>query len=70
MAVLGFLAVLSICFVAVVMLSPTGLKLAGPFAVERGYGLGSRAGPLADQMSIRGDTVGRRTASEPPGASR
>ena len=55
-AVFGLLALLSVGFVAAIVLKPSSVRIAARPA-EGAVGNGSRAGPLANQISIRGDTV-------------
>jgi hypothetical protein len=65
----GLLAMLAIGFVAAVSLSGDKFKTSTP-PVEGAAGIGSRAGPLADQLSLRGGTVAYRALARPPNASR
>lgn len=61
---------LSLALIAAIVLSPIGQGFRSSQPVEGVASLGSRAGPLADQISIRGDTVGRRTGSDAPSTRR
>lgn len=67
---LAAVGALSIEFVAAIAFSPIGTNYRAFQAVEGVASIGSRAGPLADQMSIRGATVGTRTGTTPPSQNR
>lgn len=68
-AALGLFALLSLGFVSVILLAPTRVGVPVP-AADGAVGIGSRAGPLADQMSVRGESVASRTATTPPNQGR
>jgi hypothetical protein len=68
-AALGLFALLSLGFVSVILLAPTSVKIPVP-AADGAAGIGSRAGPLADQISVRGESVASRTATTPPNQGR